>query len=60
MVMERDYFCMMKNDEIARNDSGLSEVGSQPEKYHALMMAPSEHSWLSYFHGYVMHMLSDA
>ena len=22
------YSCMMKNDEIARNDSGLSEVGS--------------------------------
>ena len=20
------YFCMMKNDEIARNDSGISEV----------------------------------
>ena len=32
MVMEinnyRNHFCMMKNDEIARNDSGLSEVGS--------------------------------
>ena len=22
------YLCMMKNDEIDRNDSGLSEVGS--------------------------------
>ena len=29
---------MMKNDEIARNDSGLNEGVSQPEKYHEWLM----------------------